>query len=86
MNPSPVACTAKSSEPISITNAISALEGQSATLHSMVNSLGEMLYGGSDVTMPTQEQNCAGLEDHLTELVRSNERALSRLDRIITKL
>ena len=76
------------SEPstMSITNAINALEGQAATFHNMLSSIEELLYGGCITQANAQEVKVAGLEDRLNAIVASNERALSRLDRAISKL
>jgi hypothetical protein len=71
---------------INMTSAITALEDQQHTLNNMLNALENILYG-SDTAEPREEKKQNdGFETRLSDLVASNEKALSRLDRVISKL
>lgn len=71
---------------ISISDAINMLEGQQDTLKNMLDALDMKLYGNDTAKASEASNKSNGFENRLAELVSSHERALSKLERIISKL
>lgn len=83
--PSEVTCS-PAQNTLSLSNAISSLENQQETLHNMLNALESILYGSSKASSTGEKKQNEGFEDRLNALVAASERALNKLDRVISKM
>jgi hypothetical protein len=81
--PTPTVCS--TNPDMNVTSAINILENQQDSLHNMLGTLDNFLYGTSITTL-NQEEKCEGLEGRLNQLVDSNAKALNKLEFILSKL
>lgn len=73
---------------LTVTGSVNALEGQANALHSMLNNLERLLYGEDNAVKCSDgaQKPIDGFEERLSDVVSINERALSKLDHIISRL
>lgn len=70
-----------------ITGIVNTLEGQQGALHGMLNNLERMLYGGNAPEISSENaKQVEGFEIRLNDVTSSFERALGKLDYIISRL